>query len=290
MSMIYGPIQGFESLENFFRKKEITVSSQMCDALFGSTIIRRKIKLLADKDRFDNEASQIVTEMFNLFDDNSLKLIFTKDYYNKIKDKYKEVPQQYINSTNIPVHAYLNLLINEHVRRGTLSGNLMNNLYLETRMPSFDNELIDLSYKLPLKMKEYQYLYRKTFTQLFPDLAKIKRQHFNIPINASNLRYKLSINEIKVATLIKSSKFGPILNPISKYNRPSYNDYNQWFKNDLYKEMVSVVLDERTLSRGVFNRDGLKQLVKLHQDPLHNYARLLWQVINLEYFFRNNID
>jgi len=290
MAMIYGPIQGFEALESFFGKSQITISSQMCDAIFGGNLWRKKLKILLRKNSFDEEARIIVTDSFKLFDDNHLRQILTKEFYQKLNNKYKEVPQQYINSTNIPIHAYINLLMNEHGRRGTLSGNFMNNLYMETRMPSYDNDVIEFAYKLPLKLREHQYLYRKAFTRLYPDLAKIKRERYHIPINASNTRYNLSILENKVASLIKSSQLSPLINYIPKYNRPTYIDYNGWFKRELYNEMVGVVLDERTLSRGIFNPEGLKQLIQLHQNPRNNHSRLIWQVINIEYFFRNFID
>lgn len=290
MSMIYGPIQGFEALEHFYKKSQVTVSSQMCDALFGSTLWRKRHQILIHKNKIDVEATQIITNIFRLFDDNQLQLIFTKDFYSKIKGRYKEVPEKYINSTKIPIHAYFNLLMNEHGRRGTLSGNLMNNLYMETRMPSYDNDVIDFAYRLPLKMKEYQYLYRKSFVTMFPDLSKIKREHYHLPIDASIRQYKLSILESKISSLIKSSKLNPLIKHVKRYNMPSYINYNEWFKKDLYSEMVSIILDEKTLSRGIYNKDGLVKLINLHKDPRNNYARLLWQVINLEYFFRNNID
>ncbi len=290
MYMIQGPIQGFEAIESFSGDKQVTVSSQMCDALFGSTLVRKRFKVLIDKKTFDDEAKGILTECFRIFDDSLLKRIFTNDFYNKINDKYKDIPQQYINSNSIPIHAYLNLLIHEHVRRGTLSGNFMNNLYMETRMPSFDNDVIDFAYKLPLKLREHQYLYRRAFTQLFPDLAKIKRQHFNISIDASNTRYRLSIIETKIVTILKKSRLEPLINRIPKYNRPSYTNYNSWFKNELYDDMVSIVLDKRTLSRGIYNEEGLRSIVNSHKNTKNDHSRLLWQIINLEYFFRNNID
>lgn len=290
MSMIYGPIQGFEALESFYGKTQVTVSSQMCDAIFGGNLWRKKLKILLNKNQFDKEANLIVTDSFKLFDDNLLKLIFTNEFYQKIRDKYKEVPQQYINSTNIPIHAYVNLLMNEHGRRGTLSGNFMNNLYMETRMPSYDNDVIEFAYKLPLKLREHQYLYRKAFTRLYPDLAKIKRERYHIPIDASNARYSLSIYENKFASLLKGSKLSPIISHIPRYNRPTYIDYNGWFKKELYNEMIGVILDKRTLSREIYNPEGLKQLVLSHQNPRNNHSKLLWQVINIEYFFRNFID
>lgn len=290
MSMINGPIQGFEAIESFSGKTEVTIASQMCDALFGSTLVRKKFKSLIDKKEFDEEAKKTLTDCFNIFKASDLDLIFTKDFNNKIKNRSNEIPQQYINSTNIPIHAYLNMLINEHVRRGTLGGNLMYNLYMETRMPSYDNDVIDFAYRLPLKLREYQYLYRGAFTRLFPDLAKIKREHFNIPIDASITRYKLSTLEKKITVVLKNSPANSIINKINKYNRPSYVNYNGWFKNELNRNMKDILLNKKTLSRGVFNEDGLKLLIQQHQNPRQDHSRLLWQAINLEYYFRNFID
>lgn len=290
MSMINGPIQAFEAIETFLGKTEVTISSQMCDALFGSTLVRRKFKSLIDKKEFDEDAKQTLTNCFNIFKTSELDLIFTKDFNNKIKNRSNEIPLQYINSTNIPIHAYLNMLINEHVRRGTLGGNLMYNLYLETRMPSYDNDVIDFAYRLPLKLREYQYLYREAFTRLFPELAKIKREHFNLPIDASTARYKLSILEKKVAIVLKNSPANSIINKISKYNRPSYVNYNGWFKNELNSNLKDILLSSKSLSRGVFCEEGIKQIINQHQDPRFDHSRLLWQAINLEYFFRNFID
>jgi asparagine synthetase B (glutamine-hydrolysing) len=290
MSPIYGPIQGFEPLESFFGRKKITISSQMCDALFGGNLWRKSIQILINKKRFDPEAREIVINSFKLFSDDDLKMIFTRDFYLVIRDRYMEVPKQYADTTNIPLHAYINLLINEHGRRGTLSGNLMNNLFMETRMPSYDNDVIEFAYKLPLALRENQYLYRHVFTQLFPELSKIKRERYNIAVNASNARYQLSILENKVAAVLKNSRLKPLISWIPKYNRPTYINYDGWFRNELNHQMTEIILDNKTLSRNVFNAEGLRKLIKLHLKLSNNHSRLLWQIINLEYFYRNFID
>ena len=49
MSIIHGPVQGFSILEEYYRQQKITVSSQMCDAVFGSTLWRKRIKILLKK-------------------------------------------------------------------------------------------------------------------------------------------------------------------------------------------------------------------------------------------------
>ncbi len=290
MSLINGPIQAFEAVKELKKRTEVTITSQMCDAFFGSTLARSRFQVLSNKKSFDAEAVNIISNSFNLFSNHQIKQVFESESYRKISGLQANVPEQYMKTSRIPLEAYLNLLFNEHGRRGTLGGNIMYNLFLETRMPSYDNDVFEFANKLPLKLRENQYLYRKGFSILFPELTKIKRQHFNLPIDASNARYKLRILENKAVTILKSSKLNPVISLIPKYNTPSYTSYNEWFKNELYENMSSLLLDKRTLSRGIFKEDAVKNLIATHKTTSNDHSRLLWQMINLEYFFRNYID
>lgn len=290
MSMIYGPIQGFYPLESFYRKSEVTVSSQMCDAIFGGNLWRRKLKTLLSKRKFDPEAADIVTNIFNLSDNSLLDKLFVPEYAKSINVDYREVPADYISRYKVPIHAYINLLMNEHGRRGTLCGNLMNNLFVETRMPSYDNDIMDFAYQLPLKLREYQFVYRRAFTRMFPELAQVKRENYNLRISDSNFQYRKRIFENKLVTLMKNSPVSPLIAKIPSLNRPKYINYNRWFKENLKNEMVDMLLDTKTLSRGIYRKEGVEALIKLHADPHKDYSRLIWQIINLEYFFRNFID
>ena len=291
MSIIHGPVQGFSILEEYYRKQKITVSSQMCDAVFGSTLWRKRIRILLKKSTLDRESISILTGIFNLSSDERLQTIFTTDFYNEIKDSYKEVIQRYINlGTKRPFHVYFLLMLNEHGRRGTLCGNLMNNLFLETRMPSYDNHLIDFAFNLPIALREYQYLYRLVFTRKFPQLAAIKREYYNLPISAENWQFRLKTLENKVVTRMKQSPLHSLVDPIKRYNRPKYVNHNAWFKNELKQSLRDILFDRKTIDRGIYNPAGLEKLFTEHQQVTLDHAGLLWQIVNLEYFYRSFID
>lgn len=290
MSMIYGPIQGFSSYRYFNNKEEVSITPQMWDVLFGSSLWRRKIKYLVGKETFDEKSSDIVTNIFNRASDDALSSIFNKSFFEKIRNSYTEVPRKYIAKYKRPLHSYFNLAINEHGRRGTLCGNLMSNLFMETRMPSYDNELMEFSYKLPIELKKNQYLFRKAFSNMFPELASIKREGTNLPISTSNFRLELKTMENKVIAYIKSTPARKIIANFEGWNRPEYVNYNEWFKKDLKPEMEEIVLSNETLSRGFYDESGLKELIRQHSLPNKDHSRLIWQIINLEYFFRNFID
>jgi len=290
MSMIYGPIQGFEPSKYFFGKQEITLSSQMCDAVFGSTLYRKKMKVLVNKNKMDNEANDIISNIFNLQSVTNLESIFKPEFFEKVKNNYKKIPYQYIGHDKHPIFYYFNLLMNEHGRRGTLGGNILNNLFYETRMPSYDNDLIEFAYMLPVELRKNQYIYRKTFNRMFPELASIPREGTNLPLNTSDFRLNLKILERKIIGRLKPTPVNKIIQKFNCWNKPSYVSYKKWFKNELKQNIESIVLDKKTLSRGIFDKTGIKNLLSEHYTAEKDNSRLIWQIINLEYFFRNFVD
>jgi len=290
MSLIYGSIQGFEPSKYFFGKQEITLSSQMCDAVFGSTLYRKKMKVLVNKNKIDNEANDIISNIFNLQSVTNLESIFKPEFFEKVKNNYKKIPYQYIGKDKHPVFYYFNLLMNEHGRRGTLGGNIMNNLFYETRMPSYDNDLIEFAYMLPVELRKNQYIYRKTFNRMFPELASIPREGTNLPLNTSDFRLNLKILENKIIGRLKPTPFNKIIQQCNRWNKPNYVSYKEWFKNELKQNLENIVLDKKTLSRGIFREDGIKDLLNEHYATEKDNSRLIWQIINLEYFFRNFVD
>ena len=288
MSVINGPIQGFAPLRYYADHSKITLSSQMCDAVMGSTLYRKRIKTIAKKNAFDGESENIVLNIFNIFDENKVKSVFTETIYDKIKDRYLSVPKQYIRPEMHPLHAYFLLLMNEHGRRGTLGGNVMNNLYYETRMPSYDYDLMDFAFRLPIALRKNQFIYRRAFSQTFPQLAKIPRQNFNLPVDASDFSYSLKAFENRIVGKLKTT---PITNSLiqrfARWNRPSYINYKKWFCHDLKNEIESLIFDSATVSHGMFNMTALRNLLDEHYFTEQDNSGLIWQVINLEYFLRD---
>ncbi len=290
MSMIYGPIAGFNPLRHYYKKKEIIISSQMCDAIFGSTLSHKKIKALSKKTKWDTETNKIFSGLFNLFREEDLKLVFNKSYYEQLKDGYKENYSFYINNSIHPMYAYYKILMNEHGRRGTLCGNIMNNLFFETRMPSYDNDLMDFAFRLPLSLKKNQYIYRRAFNRIFPQLAAIPREGTNLPLTASDYRIQLKKLELRIVKKLKSTSLNSAVQKFSRWNKPAYVNFKRWMKVELKDKVENFLFDERTLQHGIFNPDGIRTILKYHYSTETDYSRLIWQMINLEYFYRHFID
>ena len=289
MSLIYGPTQIYEPLKSLFHNYKITLISQMCDAVFGSTLHRRRLKTIMKKKKFDNESENIMINIFSIYQ-NKLERIFQRSFLEKIKNNYRHVPEKYIDKNRKPIHAYFNLLMNEHGRRGTLCGNIVTNLFYETRMPSYDNELMNFAYKLPLELRKNQFVYRFAFSKMFPELASIPRESNSLPINTSDFRLNMKILENNIIIKLKSTPMNKILQNISKWNKSNYVNYKEWFNNELRQNIENIILDKKTFSRGIYNENGVRNLLFEHYSTRNDHSKLIWQIINLEYFFRNFID
>jgi len=166
----------------------------------------------------------------------------------------------------------------------------MNNLFFETRMPSYDNDLIEFSYKLPVELRKNQFIYRNTFNRMFPKLASIPREGTGLPLNASEFRLKFKTFERKIIKELKKTPINKIIQKLGLLDHPNYVDHKRWFRNELRENIEHIILDKRTLSRGIFKGSGIKTLLNEHYYTKKDNSKLIWQIINLEYFFRNSMD
>lgn len=291
MSQIFGPVAVMPALDGFFGKKKITVSSQVIDAIVGGTLHRNRIQRIVNADSFSGDLKNSLVNFYNRFSDKTLESVFNDKVYLEIKDGYKIVPEEYMKRYPFPAHNYYMFLLNEYGRRGTLGGNVLSNLFYETRMPSYDNEFMEYALRIPLDLREYQYLYRKVFTSLFPDLAKIKREGTNLPISTSNFRLEMKMMENKMVAYSENiALLRNCLNLVGLNKQKTYLNLGEWFRGELRIKMTDLVLGKQVSSRGLYNPEGLKNIVDQHLNGKFDHSGLLWQIINLEYFFRNFID
>ena len=290
MSYISGPLQNFEPFEHFFLNRQILTASQMCDALYGSTLWRRRIRSLQENKEPRNVTDDTLVNLFNLYDQNLVKRIFRPEEYKKIEGLYRTVPQSYCDTKQHPLHNYYKLLMNEHGRRGTFGGNIVANHFFEMRMLSYDNDVFDFGWKLPIVYREHQYLYRNTFAGLFPELTKIKRQGYGLKINASKFRYELKVLENKIATIALQSSLKKVAKLYKPWSKPSYTNYKNWFRNELRQELLSFLSQDNLRCKELLNTIFIKELVQEHLSEKKDHSSILWQIINLEYFYRNFVD
>jgi asparagine synthase (glutamine-hydrolysing) len=65
---------------------------------------------------------------------------------------------------------------------------------------------------------------------------------------------------------------------------------NRWFQNELRSSAEEILLDSRTLARGYFRKETLKQLLQQHAIGRRDYSTWIWSLIVLEMWFRVFVD
>lgn len=290
MSNISGSVQNFEPLRTFASTKHVLSASQMCDALFGSTLSRKRVRILQENQASRAITDEILVNLFRTFNQQQVKLLFRPEAYMKMDGRWQESPRAYCTTHFHPLHNYFRLLLNEKVRRGTLGGNISINLFYRMQMLSYDNDVFQFGWKLPIAYREYQNVYRKSFSLLFPELAKIRRQGANLPIDASNARFALKNFENKIGVLALKSPLAPIAKLYRPWSRPTYVSYRQWFRHELKQDLIQFLTKEKLKSASLLRPEAVQTLLQNHITGKEDNTAILWQVINLEYVFRNFID
>jgi len=126
---------------------------------------------------------------------------------------------------------------------------------IESRMPFLDYRLVEFVWRLPSDFKVRlgvgKYLHREAMRKVVPDWI-----------------------------LDQKMKFG-FTTPISQqFRRNSLDGVGP----------VDVLLESRCLERGLFNVDGLKQLIRDHREGLRDHGPLLFRLVSTELWFRRFID
>jgi asparagine synthase (glutamine-hydrolysing) len=65
---------------------------------------------------------------------------------------------------------------------------------------------------------------------------------------------------------------------------------DQWFRGELKDYLREIVLSERALKRGYFNREGLEHIIADHNDRRAENGYRLWALLMLELWHRAYID
>jgi len=150
-----------------------------------------------------------------------------------------------------------------------------------------------------------KYLYTDTKTELAQDvLVKVDRMSIanSLEIRSPLLDHKLHENAATMPDRAKlngrTSKY--LLKSLAKQylppdllKRPKRGfsvPLDRWFREDLAEYAAEIILDPSTLSRGLFNKLAVDQLMTDHRSGVTNYGREIWMLLVTELWHRMYID
>ena len=233
------------------------------------------------KRTFDEFISEYYTYWQRLVSNREIKLLFspiwdevkdvwTRDIFSsvfKAKPDSVETFPDYINlSLYFESKTFLHGLLVVEDKLSMSHG-------LETRVPFLDNDLVDFSMSCPVNLK-------------------VKRPFGHEKVNENNLlkkkRYIRKTNDGKriLRSVMKNFIPDDILNaPKQGFSSPDAS----WFKGESVDFVQSMLFDQNTKLSEYLNRDCIKSLVSEHTNGTKNRRLLIWSLINLESWMKQNL-
>ncbi|MFB0527472.1 MAG: asparagine synthetase B [bacterium] len=223
----------------------------------------------------------IADYLFQPISINLAKSLFIDSYYKKIKNYPREAIRNIsrkcksISASNIIDYS----IATEYVRRFVNYGNLVKRTHVQVRSPFFDNDLVDFIVNTPPQERRYQYLYTRTFSRLFPELARIPWEKTGLPVDATNSFAKMTLCLIK-KRFMKKMGMASSINLFAKYTQWSRENEN------LRNFICSTLLNGKSYSRSILNIRTVEHILKEHISGKFNYIELISRLLTFELWSR----
>jgi len=199
--------------------------------------------------------------LFILFNKRQRRKLLSGSFYSKVqnKDTTSVLKQFHRNDITSSADKVQYLYLKTYLPSLLVCEDKMGMAHsIEARIPFCDNEMVDFANSIPLNFKLHHH-----------ELKHIIKQ--SMKRDLPSLHYH---------------------QPKKGYPTP----FSLWIRKDLRKYVYSVLLDERTKNRNIFNLEYVKRILDIHCDAksdglrdLVNAARI-WSILNVELWCRLFID
>jgi asparagine synthase (glutamine-hydrolysing) len=173
--------------------------------------------------------------------------------------------------------------LTQRVPRMTLNGVEVARSRAVVRLPFGDNDLLDFALTVPPGFLFDRYLPKVAFAEHFPRLAQI-------PIAGGRpLRSCARDVLLQARSLLAWHLQRYRLERLAGVERRPYKDYDGWFRTLLRPWVEGILLQPRTLERGYFRPEYVRQLVAAHMGGAQHAVRL-GAMLTIELWHRQFVD
>jgi asparagine synthase (glutamine-hydrolysing) len=108
---------------------------------------------------------------------------------------------------------------------------------------------------------------------------------------AASLPFNYKLRSLKQKYLLKDLARELIPEDILKRKKQGFGvPIDEWFRGELKKFAYQTLLDAKSISRGYFNKEYIKNMLDEHLSGKFNHGARIWNLLNLEIWHRTFID
>ncbi len=182
-----------------------------------------------------------------------------------------------------PVERVNDWLFENRIFRYTNGGTMLLRTGVESHSPFWDRDFVDAVVGVRINHKFKHRLYLEVMKRAAPRAASVRWQRTNIKPALGYWANLTSMASHRIAT-----KVGATVG-IKPFKSLAVADPACWFRGAWKKSAEEIIIDDRTLQRGILNADAVSALWNAHQTG-RDHTRQLGALIAIELFARQVID
>jgi asparagine synthase (glutamine-hydrolysing) len=171
--------------------------------------------------------------------------------------------------------------------RSVVHGPVLTRSRVETCFPFADAELLDSTCRVPAERRRQRQLEIEMLKLASPELAGVPWQFSGLPAAASSpRRVRLQRGLYRLQRELNARTRGAWPAPSGR----EQVEWAQWFRTSLRPWLETILLDERTLARGYFNPQGIRDLIGEHVRGARDHTNQFGVLLTFELWQRLFID
>jgi asparagine synthase (glutamine-hydrolysing) len=207
--------------------------------------------------------------------------LFTPAFGTDLADQARSSLRRSIKESDgiLPqAHRIWHLFVGERIRRETGLSMTEFGSVVETRVPYLDTELLDALMSAPPELKLAETIQSHILRKRQPSFLNVVNSNTGARLGAGPLEKGLARLKLRVLAKLGVKGYQP------------YERLGLWLRRELRPTVESLLLDDRCLSRGVFNPETVRSAVANHLTSRRNHTFLLMAMMIFELGQRELVD
>lgn len=247
--------ESYQKKPEVFRKIIYGLAEILPDSVNSKNKLRRIKRFLS---AVNLPAEERYLRWVSVFDKGLLREVYSHDFYEKVSENYSSnLLSMYFNNH----HKIDNTL--DNILEADINTYLPDDLLVKVDIAAMANSLEGRSPFLDHKLME--------FAAGLPEEYKIKK-------NINKYILKMALKNMVPEEILSRGKMG--------FGVP----VGRWFKHELKPFLMETLLSDISLSRGYFNPETVRFLVKEHAEGRKDFTFQLWALLMLELWHKRFID